>query len=281
MDSIILSLAIKLYKKLISFMTSYQSDIFGSGSVGNVYVGDNSDNVPAGWKQWTTTNGTYTLKESDVPQFENLTIEENKHLTGPKQYMFLYVKDTLRIKVGGSLNLNSKSAGGSFTYSPFMPRAAASYSTPAYTAACIKLLLSGREIRTDLDLLLTGSNASNGTGGIAGAGTSGGSGGLVCVYTKTGCFTAYNTATEKTVPIERNYVTANGGSAGAVGGGMLFVFARNIIIERDSADNHGTISANGGNGQGSESFLWTNPGGRINPSTGGGGVVHHVELDVL
>lgn len=281
MDSIILSLAIKLYKKLISFMKDYQSDVFGTGTLGNVYVGDNSDNVPAGWTQWTTSGGTKLLTVSDVPQFENLTIEENKHLTGPKQYMFLYVRDTLRIKVGGSLNLNAKSSGGSFTYSSFMPRAAASYSTPAYTAACIKLLLSGREIRTDLDLLLTGSNAPNGTGGIAGAGSAGGSGGLVCVYTKTGCFTTYNTASETSSAVERHFVTANGGSSGTAGGGMLFVFARNIIIEQDSAGNHGTISANGGNGQGSTSFLRSNPGNRINSSTGGGGVVHHVELDVL
>lgn len=280
MDSIILSLAIKLYKKLVSFMKDYQSDIFGAGSSGNVYVGDNDDELPAGYKQWYTT-GTYTLKESDVPHFENLIIGTNRHLTGPKQYLFLYVRDTLTIKVGGSVNLNSKSSGGSFTYSPFMPRAGASYSTPSYTAACIKLLLSGRDIRTDLDLLLTGSNASNGTGGIAGAGTSGGSGGLVCVYTKTDGLNAYNTETETTQPVERNYVTANGGASGTVGGGMLFIFAHNIIIERDTADNHGTISANGGDGQGSTSFLGENPGPRINATTGGGGVVHHVELDVL
>ena len=51
MDALILSLAIKLYKKILSFFKGYQSDIFGTAKSGNVIVTANSSLVPGSWKQ--------------------------------------------------------------------------------------------------------------------------------------------------------------------------------------------------------------------------------------
>lgn len=279
MDSIILALAIKLYKKLLSFMKDYQSDVFGTSSR-NVYVGPNDDDMPNGYELWQTVGGTYTMGANVVPQFDNLTIGVNSALTSTTPYLFLYVRDTLRIKVGGKLHLDAK-GDNTYTYSPFLPKPNNSRkSTQLYTTACLKMYLSGRDIRTNLDLSVMGGNAG-GQANLSLGGTSGGGGGLVCIYHQTGKLVSYNTESGVTGSISNDFVTANGGQSGAQGGGMLFVFARNVIIETNG-QQHGTISANGGDGLGIHSYINENP----NPndsiaSHGGGGVVHHVELDVI
>lgn len=287
MDSIILATAIKLYKKLLSFITDYQSDLFGIGSQ-NIFIGDDSSETPAGFTKWEVdSNNTYTLDASTVPQFNNLTIDSNCSLTSNSYYLFLYVKNTLRIKVNGRLHLDNKGVA-TYTFSPFLARAAAGNSTPAYTASCLRLFMSGRDIRTPFDLSVTGSNAPSGTNGVSGAGTTGGGGGVVCLFHSTDGLKGYNTSTESEVNISTDFVTANGGKTGTGGGGMLFVFAKNIIIETDTTTAHGTISANGGDGLGIRSYINSNPGARtdnpdgvIDDTMGGGGVVHHVELDVI
>lgn len=289
MDSIILSLAIKLYKKLTSFIVEYQSDIFGVGTQGDVYIGDDDDKKPTGYKMWGTSNNVYTLPITTVPHFNNLVIEEGKSLTADTPYLFLYVRDTLRIKGGASVNLNGK-GNNTYTYSPFLERPGVGQSTRAYTAACLKLLLSSRDIRTDLDLSVCGGNA--GTIALSGGGAGsngGGGGGLVCIYHKTNCLKAYNTETHEEQGVEPSFITANGGKkgGGTEGGGMLFIFAKNIVIETDSNQStHGSISSNGGDGKGLVSYLNRNPSDKPatgNPESGmgGGGVVHHVGLDVI
>lgn len=287
MDSIILAIAIKLYKKILSFITDYQSDLFGIGS-GNIFIGTADSETPAGYVKWITDgSNTYTLDAASVPQFNNLMIDSNCALTSNAHYLFLYVKNTLRIRVNGRLHLDSKGSP-SYSFSTFLPRAGACESTPSYTAACLRLFMSGRDVRTPFDLSVTGSNAPYGTNGVSGAGSVGGGGGVVCLFHSKNCLTGYNTSTESKVDISPNFVTANGGATGAAGGGMLFVFAKNIIIETDSTSAHGTISANGGDGLGVRSYINSNPGARAdNPtgvpqdSYGGGGVVHHAELDVI
>lgn len=290
MDSIILALAIKLYKKLISFIVEYQSDTFGLGTLGNIYVGDDDSKKPSGYKMWTTSNNTHILPITTVPHFNNLIIEEGKSLTTDNHYLFLYVRDTLTIKMGARLHLDSK-GNNTYTYSPFLEKPGTGGSTRAYTSACLKLFLSSRDIRTDLDLSACGGNANSVA--LSGGGSTangGGGGGLVCIYHKSGCLKGYNTDTKKEVDVDPTHVTANGGknNKGTQGGGMLFVFAKNIVIETNSDNSsHGTISANGGDGKGLVSYLNSNPSDRDsagdpNPGTwGGGGVVHHVGLDVL
>ena len=293
MDSVILAAAIKLYKKLLSFIIDYQSDVFGIGN-GNIFIGTDSSEVPAGFTRWTTdSNNTYTLDASDVPQFNNLIIDSDCSLTSNSYYLFLYVKDTLRVKVNARVHLDKKGVA-SYTFSPFLARAEAGNSTPSYTASCLKLFMSGRDVRTPFDLSVTGSNAPSGINGISGAGTIGGGGGVVCLFHGADGLKGYNVSTESEVGISTDFVTANGGSNDTNvtgignGGGMLFIFARNIIIETDSTTAHGTISANGGDGLGIRSYINSNPGsrtdnpsGQINDAYGGGGVVHHVELDVM
>jgi len=287
MDSIILATAIKLYKKLISFITDYQSDLFGTGKE-SIFIGTEDSEVPAGYTLWQVgANNTYTLDSATVPQFNNITIDSNCNLTSNAHYLFLYVKDTLRIKIGGRLHLDAKGVP-SYSFSPFLPRAAAGRSTPAYTAACLRLFMSGRDVRTPFDLSVTGSNAPAGTNGIAGAGNVGGSGGVVCLFHANDGLVSYNTNSGLYGGISTDFVTANGGATGANGGGMLFVFAHKIVIETNDETAHGTISANGGDGLGVRSYINSNPGGPADNPTGvqnadfgGGGVVHHVELDVI
>lgn len=287
MDSVILASAIKLYKKLLSFIVDYQSDVFGIGK-GDIFIGNEDSDVTPGFTKWETdANNTYVLDSASVPQFNNLTIDSNCSLTANSYYLFLYVKDTLRIKVNGKLHLDNKGYAA-YTFSPFLTRAAAGNSTPAYTASCLRLFMSGRDVRTPFDLLVTGSNAPSGVNGISGAGTEGGGGGVVCLFHGRDGLIGYNTTSETETGISTDFVTANGGATGAGGGGMLFVFARNIIIETDDTTAHGTISANGGDGLGIRSYINSNPGGRsdnptgiVNNAYGGGGVVHHVELDVI
>lgn len=284
MDSIILALAIKLYKKLLSFIIDYQSDTFGVGGK-SVYIGTNDDDTPTGFERWQPQSGnTYLLGSSTLPQFENLTIGRGcAFTTASSPYLFLYVRDTLHIQVGGRLHLDSH-GDNTYTYSPFMPQPGIGGSTNSYTAACLRLLLSGRDIRTNLDLSVMGGNAN--TVRLSGGGTVGGGGGLVCLYHKADCFKAYNVDTQSYIDYSPDFVTANGGATGAQGGGMLFVFARNIIIETDNSTNHGYISANGGDGQGIVSYIDSNPGdrtstGQMGSNFGGGGVVHHTALDVI
>lgn len=288
MNSIILTLAIKLYKKLLSFMKDYQSDIFGTGNLGDVYIGSDTDECPSGYSIWTPTSGNeYILPSTVVPHFNNLVIGTGCSLTSSTPYLFLYVKDTLRIKVGAKLHLDQK-GDGSYTFSQFLPKPSIGASTDAYTSACLKLFLSNRDVRTNLDLSVCGGNAPSGVA-LSGAGTSGGGGGLVCLYYKTGCFTGYDVNLGTTIDYGKDFVTANGGSSGSVGGGMLFVFAKNIIIEYNSENTeHGVISANGGDGLGIRSYIDQNPGGQtdnplgiVDTKLGGGGVVQHVNLDVI
>lgn len=287
MDSIILATAIKLYKKLLSFITDYQSDIFGIGKE-NIFIGNSDSSTPSGYTKWLVDgNNQYVMDSANVPQFNNLIIDSNCALTSNSYYLFLYVKDTLRVRVNGWLHLNAKGAP-SYTFSPFLPRASAGYSTPAYTAACLRLFLSGRDVRTPFDLSVTGSNAPAGTNGVAGAGNVGGSGGVVCLFHGHDGLVSYNTDTATTGGISTDFVTANGGATGPNGGGMLFVFAKKIIIETNNNTEHGTIASNGGDGLGVRSYINSNPGapednptGVRNANYGGGGVVHHVELDVI
>lgn len=268
-------------------MMDYQSDIFGTGTR-NVYIGPDGEDAPSGYEILTPSSGTeYKFSPSDVLQFKNLIIESGYSLTvSSLPYMFLFVRDTLRIKVNGKLHMDHCGAGVS-NFSPFLQKPAASYSTPSYTAACLRLFLSGREVRTDEDLKAYGGNAGNGIA-LSGAGTVGGGGGLVCIYHKKDGFKGYNVDTGQSLSWESTFATANGGATGSVGGGMLFISAKNIIIETNNQSEHGVISANGGDGLGVRSQLGKNPGARednptgtANPAYGGGGVVHHIELDVI
>lgn len=288
MNSIILTLAIKLYKKLLSFMVDYQSNIFGTGSLGDVYIGKTESEKPAGYSWWNPSpNNEYVLPNTVIPHFNNLIIGTSCSFTSNTPYLFLYVKDTLRIKIGARVHLDKK-GDGSYSFSQFLPKPSAGSSTNQYTSACLKLFLSNRDVRTNLDLSVCGGVAPNGIA-LSGAGTSGGGGGLVCLYHKTGCFTGYDTNLGTSIDYGKDFVTANGGSSGSEGGGMLFVFAKNIVIEYNSeTTEHGYISANGGDGLGIRSYIDQNPGGQadnpsgvINPQFGGGGVVQHVNLDVI
>lgn len=288
MDTLILALAIKLYKKILNFMVNYQSDIFGTGVTGDVYVGTNSDNKPAGYSFWDAgSSKVFSLPNTTIPQFNNLIIGDECSFTTNNPYLFLYVRDTLRVKVGSSLNLNGRGTGD-YNFSPFLPKPQAGNSTNTYTASCLKMFLSNRDVTTSLDLNVSGGKAPNGIA-LSGAGSQGGGGGLVCLYHKSGCLNGYDTSKGELAPYGKDYVTANGGATGSDGGGMLIVFARNIIIEFDpNTAKHGVISANGGDGMGVNSYIDSvpgstsdNPTGSPNSQYGGGGVVQHINLDVI
>lgn len=271
MDSIILSLAIKLYKKILSFMRDYQSDFFGTGKQGNVYIGNVEDNVPSGYTYIKVNSGeSYNLPISVIPQYENLIISDGANLTSETPYLFLYVRDTLTIKNNSSINMDSR-GDGSYTFSPFLPKPSIGSSTPGYTTACLKMFLSGREVRTPLDLLVCGGNK----GGVAlsGGGTSGAGGGLVCIYHMNGGFKDYT----------KEYIHANGGTTGDVGGGMLIIFAKNIVLEGNAR-----ISSDGGDGNGLVSYIddvprSTNSSGSSNTGNtwGGSGVVARIPLEIV
>ena len=281
MDAIILSLAIKLFKKLKSFIYDYQSDTFGTAKSGNYYIGNNKENVPVGYKYIEVQEGdTYKLPVSILPHFENLIIADGANLSSVVPYLFLYVRDTLTIKPGSSLHMNAN-GNNSYTFSQFLPKPSAGKgeSIKPYTASCLKLFLSGRDVKTVMDLYACGGDKNKSA--LSSGGTVAGGGGLVSIYHKTGEFVTYNTASNTKTSVEPSYVMANGGKTGETGGGMLFIFAKKIVLEYDpSTQKYGVISANGGDGEGPTSYLDGVPAINTDTKLGGAGLVSRVQLDV-
>ena len=278
MDALILSLAIKLYKKILSFFKDYQSDIFGTAKSGNVIVTSNSDSVPGGWKQYApNANGYWEIPVSVVPQFENLTVDENLKVTTQSDtpYLFLYVRDTLTLKKGAQITMSNR-GDNSYSFSEFLPKPSIGQSAQPYTTACLKLFISGRSIKTPLDLLCCGGKVNQIA--LSAGGTVGSGGGLIAIYHKLGEFSNYL----------QESVHANGGTAADAlgknnGGGMLFIFAKRIVME-DGAQ----ITSDGGNGNGLVSYIDSIPRSvnslsETNPNNqwGGAGVVAHIPMDVL
>lgn len=267
MDFAILAAAYSLYKKIISFLFDYQSDIFGTGSKGNVYVG-NGD-APAGYTKALPVNGVYTLPVSDSHHFNKLWIESGITVTTSTPFLFLYVKE--KLTVDGTLSMSSK-GNNSYNFSPFLPKPSVGQSTPAYTTACLKMFASGRDIRTTADLLVCGGNA--GSTALSGGGrTSGGGGGFISLYYKSG-------GLKKN---DDHQIHANGGVTGDTGGGQLFISAKEIEIS-----STGSISSDGGDGQGCTSYFNdiprnVNAEGVLNSTQqwGGGGVVVGTPLNVI
>ena len=278
MDALILSLAIKLYKKILSFFKDYQSDIFGTAKSGNAIVTSNSDSVPGGWKQYApNANGYWEIPVSVVPQFENLTVDENLKVTTQSDtpYLFLYVRDTLTLKKGAQITMSNR-GNNSYSFSEFLPKPSVGQSAQPYTTACLKLFISGRSIKTPLDLICCGGKVNQIA--LSAGGTVGSGGGLIAIYHKLGEFSNYL----------QESVHANGGTAADAlgknnGGGMLFIFAKKIVME-DGAQ----ITSDGGDGNGLVSYIDSVPRSvnalsATNPNNqwGGAGVVAHIPMDVL
>lgn len=295
MDSVILSLAIKLYKKLISFITDLQSDFYGTGEMGNCIVTADEDKVELGWTQLvpqqtiTEQNEVkkyiYQLPISLSTQFNNLIIDDKVLFTTTPgvPYLFLYVRDTLTIRQSASLSMNNRGANSS-NFAPFLPQPSQGSSPNPYTTACLRMFVSGRDIRNTYDLSCYGGDI-NSTSGLSGGGSSGAGGGLLALYYK-GNISAleYDIDTGEEIPSSSDVTSmihCNGGSGpdGITnenkGGGMLFIFAKNIKI-----DTTASISCDGGNGNGKTSFWRSAPTQGDDTSTGGGGVVVDVPMRV-
>ena len=281
MDSVLLALAVKIYKKLLNFITDLQSDFYGTGEMGNCIVTSDSNNVELGWTQLTpqtTINdkNIYQLPISLSTQFNNLIIDTNTIFTTTMgvPYLFLYVRDTLEIRAGSELTMSNRGANIS-NFAPFLPRPGIGQSTPTYTTACLRMFVSGRDIRNTYDLSCYGSNP-NSTSGISGGGTMGAGGGLLALYYKGSLKdqngNIYETATN---------IHCNGGGENSqsttlnIGGGMLFIFAKNIILNTGAH-----ISCDGGDGQGLTSYWKGTPQISSNTVNGGGGVVVDVPMRV-
>lgn len=168
--------------------------------------------------------------------------------------------------------MSSKGNNG-YNFSSFLPTPGIGQSTPQYTVACLKMFLSSREVRTTQDLLACGGNIGT-SGKLSGGGRNGAGGGLISIYYKDGNFTLGK---------GNEQVHANGGTTGNIGGGMLFISAREIEV-----GGFGNISSDGGDGKGCISYLDDiprniNSQNQPNPSSqwGGGGVVLRTPLNVL
>lgn len=267
MDFVLLSAALKLFKRLKAFLFNYQLDIFGTGAAGNYYVSPTNANLPLGYTfKQTALDGTWTVPVSFFPHFNNLYIDTGSKVTFDAPYFFLHVKG--KLTVNGILHMNAK-GNNQFNFSSFMQKPSKGGVLPAYTAACFKTFVSNREIRNTLDLIACGGNA-NGIA-VSGGGSTGGGGGLIVIYTPKDGFTY----------VAQPQICANGGKTGGTGGGMLFIFAQQLEVGPT-----GAIQSNGGDGAGPVSYIDDIPRATDasgNPNTGavwgGAGQVYKVTLD--
>lgn len=286
MDSVILSLAIKLYKKLISFITDLQSDFYGTGEMGDCIVTPDEDKVEVGWtqlvpqqkimKQNEVQKYIYQLPVSLSTQFNNLIIDDKVLFTTTPgvPYLFLYVRDTLTIRRSASLSMDNRGANSS-NFAPFLPKVPIGSSPIPYTTACLRMFVSGRDIRNTYDLSCYGSDP-NSVNGLSGGGTKGAGGGLLALYYKGSLKNQLGDFYQSTT----TNIHCNGGSGPDsfgqnIGGGMLFIFAKNIVLNTSAH-----ISCDGGNGNGKTSYWGGSPEQSASTSTGGGGVVVDVPMRV-
>lgn len=274
MDIAILGVAFKLYRRIFNLTKSYESKMFGSGEMGNWYIGTSSANVPNGWNSVILAEGaTYEFPLNWTLHFKNLIIDEDVTITSSLPYLMFSVKEKLIVR--GTIQMNEKGENYN-NFASFFPAPTVGSSIDPYTLANLRIYLGNKVLNNSYDLLANGGNANSVA--LSAGGTVGGGGGLVVIYHKKDKFTNSSNQT----PYNQG-IHANGGKTGNKGGGMIIIAAKETVVEET-----GVISADGGDGLGCISLLDQVPtrydvGGAANISNawGGGGAAITIPLEAM
>lgn len=222
MIEILLAKVNQLSNRLIKLSTATTSDLYGTGSLGNVFYGLPGQ-APDGVYDTVYNNAsTYRPTLNGPLHYKNLTISQNVSLLSWSDYLTIMVQDTLTLR--GTISVANTHSGN------YVKTAA----TPTYLEQ-IKMYGESRFL-VDSDFFITG-----GTGNPA-FGNSDKGGGCIAIY-----YDALKQDNENQTERDswgtclRYLGGSTSSAAGTSSGGCVIIAARNIVI----ADT-GHIDAYGG-----------------------------------